>query len=262
MAAELGRIAKSEAAVYYAVQYSATTAGLERKFNKVLVDKAYRERLDGFIRKYCEEFRVPYSIAYGIAANESGFNFGVESRVGAKGVFQVMDATASDKDLQLPGVSDLEKNVYAGIRYLSILYERYGQWSIAMMVYSTGPGNFTKKLRDKAGLDYQEEYGNDQGHWREFFEKYKINAVTLYSQEHYGLGGIHPFQYPFYVLAISELAERIMQGEFKLGKLPDLISPKEFRRTCNAYPNVIGRIKNKAGAANAEEIFRRLKIVN
>lgn len=261
---ELGRISRSEAAIYYAVQYSASTKGLERKFSAVLKDEGHREKLDGLIRKYCEEFRVPYSIAYGVAANESGFDSAAESDAKAKGVYQVMDNTLADKNLQLadPNADDLEKNVYAGIKYLHTLYERYGQWSIAMMVYSTGPGNFSKKLRDKTRHDYEGEYGKDQSHWREFLKKYEMNAVTLYSKEKYGLGGTHPFQYPFYVLAVSNLAERIMSGEFKSGKLPDLISPEEFRRVCKDYPNVLGRIENKAGEVNAQEIFKRLKVKN
>lgn len=258
--AELDRISSSEKAVYYAVQYGASTAGLEKKFGQVLEDGEYRKRVNGLVRKYCAEFKVPYAIAYGVAANESGFNSSAESQPGAKGIFQLMPDTASSKDLQLEGADDIEKNIYAGIKYLRFMYDRYGQWSMAVMAYSTGSGSFNSKLHDKAKLDYRKEYGNDQEHWHEFLQKNKVNAVKLYSKKHYGLGGMHPFQYPFYVTAISELASRIMQGEFTTGNIPDLMAPNDFRSVCKKYSAVKERIKNKVGTARASEIFKRLKV--
>lgn len=260
MSAELARITISEAAVYYAVQYSASTRGLEKKFDRILHDEEYRVRVNSLIKKYCKEFNVPSDIAYGVAALESGFDMEAQSGVGAKGIYQMMDNTSSDARLQLPGADAMEQNIYSGIKYLSILYERYGQWSIAMMAYSTGPKSLSDKLRDKAQCDYESEYGNDQSHWREFLEKHNINGVTLYSNKYYGLGGIHPFQYPFDEDAIRKLANDIANGTLRAGELTDLVSPEDFRKACLRYPNLKTRIINKAGASRAQEIFRRLKI--
>lgn len=260
MTAELKRIMKSEAAISYAVQYSASTRGLEKRFNRVLHDEEYRIKVNDLIKKYCDEFQVPYDIAYGVAANESGFDIDKVSSVGARGIFQLMDSAASDKNLQLPGADFLEKNIYGGIKYLRILYDRYGQWSIAMVAYATGPRSFSNKLKNNSVLDYVGEHGNDQGHWREEFEAKDINAVTLYSANGFGLGGSHPFQYPFYVLAVQNTAMKIMQGVMKSGELEDLVSPEDFRSICEQYPQVKSRIQNKISDKNEHEIFARLKI--
>ena len=260
MAAELKRITKSEAAIYYAVQYSASVKGLERKFDRVLHDEEYRIKVNNLIQKYCDEFQVPYDVAYGVAANESGFDIDKVSDVGAKGIFQLMDNTSSDKNLQLPGADFLENNIYGGIKYLKNLYDRYGQWSIAMMAYATGPNSLRNKLKNNSVLDYAEEHGGDQGHWREELAAKDINAVTLYSGKRFGLGGSHPFQYPFYVLAIQKTAMKIMQGEMRSGELEDLVSPEDFRSICKQYPQVKSRIRNKISTKNENEIFTRLKI--
>lgn len=260
MTKELSRIVKGEAAVYYAVQCSASTSGLEKKFGRVLKNEKYRKKINGYIRKYCEEFGVPYSVAYGVAANESSFEPSAESHTKAKGIFQMMDNTILNKDLQLGSGDEVENNIYAGIKYLSFLHERYGQWSIAMMAYSTGQNSFRRKLRDDGGCSYEEKYGGDGSHWKEFIADKKINAVTLYSEKYYGLGDIIPFQYPFYILSVTEAAEKIMQGELKSGELKDLVSPEDFRETCANNPRVVERIKRKVSPENFKEITKRLGV--
>jgi len=260
MTAELKRIMKSEAAISYAVQYSASVKGLEKRFDRVLHDEEYRIKVNDLIKKYCDEFQVPYDVAYGVAANESGFDIDKVSSVGARGIFQLMDNTSSDKKLQLPGADFLENNIYGGVKYLRTLYDRYGQWSIAMTAYSTGPNSFNNKLKNNSVLDYVGEHGNDQGHWRKELRDKDINAVTLYSAKGFGLGGSHPFQYPFYVLAVQKTAMKIMQGEMKSGELEDLVSPEDFRSICEQYPQVKSRIQNKISNKNEREIFTRLKI--
>jgi len=119
---------------------------------------------------------------------------------------------------------------------------------MAMMAYCTGPGSFAKKLSSK-NIDYKKEDGDK-----------KVNAVTLYSKKHFGFGGIHPFQYPFYILSVADVAMKIMQGGIGRGEVPGLMSDEDFKTTCQKYPEVKGRIRKRMNKSRSQEIFKRLQV--
>lgn len=76
---------------------------------------------------------------------ESGGQRFAESRKGAKGPFQFMDATARDMGLKGGEVFDREKAADAAARYFGMLFRRYaGDAAKAVAAYNWGMGNVDK----------------------------------------------------------------------------------------------------------------------
>jgi soluble lytic murein transglycosylase-like protein len=78
-----------------------------------------------------------------VVRRESAWNPLAVSRAGARGLMQLMPATAS-----MFGVSDLfdpRQNIFAGTRYLRSLLDRFdGDVSLALAAYNAGPGAVAK----------------------------------------------------------------------------------------------------------------------
>lgn len=79
---------------------------------------------------------LPPALLYAVAKVESQFQIDARSSVGARGLLQVMPATAASFDLDpdLP-----QTNVLAGARYLRLLVDRFGSVDTALAAYNAGP---------------------------------------------------------------------------------------------------------------------------
>lgn len=93
---------------------------------------------------------VPEDLFLRLVQQESGWNPGAVSPKGATGLAQLMPGTA-----QLLGVdaTDPLENLEGGARYLRMMYDRFGDWQLALAAYNAGP-----EAVDKAGgvPDYEE----------------------------------------------------------------------------------------------------------
>lgn len=86
-----------------------------------------------------------------VIRTESGFNANAESSAGAKGLMQLMDATA--RSLGVTDSFDPQQNIEAGTRYLSYLMRKYdNNEQVALAAYNAGPGTI-----DRLGIDTNEE---------------------------------------------------------------------------------------------------------
>jgi soluble lytic murein transglycosylase-like protein len=79
---------------------------------------------------------VPLSLLVATAYEESHMDPSARSGAGARGLLQLMPATA--RELRLDG-DDPRTNVFAGARYLQQLLERFGSVDLALAAYNAGP---------------------------------------------------------------------------------------------------------------------------
>lgn len=94
-----------------------------------------------------------------MAEAESSFNPDAVSPVGAKGLFQLMPATARELGLStmLPDErGNPEKNAGAAARYLKFLHSRFGDWPLAIAAYNAGPGRVQRTLSARQAKTFAE----------------------------------------------------------------------------------------------------------
>jgi soluble lytic murein transglycosylase-like protein len=80
---------------------------------------------------------LPLQLLVATAYQESRMDPQAQSRVGARGLLQLMPATA--RELRLAG-DDPRANVLAGARYLRQMLDRFGKVDLALAAYNAGPG--------------------------------------------------------------------------------------------------------------------------
>jgi soluble lytic murein transglycosylase-like protein len=92
---------------------------------------------EDLIRLTASQSGVPPDLAVAVARQESGLNQSARGTSGEVGVFQLMPGTASDLNVN---PYDLNQNVQGGISYLKQMYDRFGDWTTALLAYNAGPG--------------------------------------------------------------------------------------------------------------------------
>ncbi len=104
--------------------------------------------------KELDNYNIPLEIKY-LAIVESALKPRAKSRVGATGLWQFMFATGKMYGLDVSSYvderSDPIKSTEAASKYLSKLYEIFGDWDLALAAYNSGPGNVTKAIRRSGG---------------------------------------------------------------------------------------------------------------
>ena len=101
-----------------------------------------------------DKHNIPLEIKY-LAIVESALKPRAKSRVGATGLWQFMFGTGKEYGLDVSSYvderSDPLKSTEAASKYLSKLYQIFGDWDLALAAYNSGPGNVTKAIRRSGG---------------------------------------------------------------------------------------------------------------
>ena len=126
-------------------QYSASTRYLPQEEEAETTETPVIPRYTGSYRGDYLEYakaaarthRVPEDLFLRLVQQESRWNSAAVSHKGAIGLAQLMPATARDLNVD---PTDPRQNLDGGARYLRMMYDRFGDWRLALAAYNAGPG--------------------------------------------------------------------------------------------------------------------------
>jgi len=133
--------------------------------------KKYRSLLPHFER-FGQQYNFDHLFLAAVGYQESRLDQDRVSHVGAIGVMQMLPTTASDKNVGIPDINKVERNIQAGAKYLRFLADRYFPASeeidtfnrklFAIASYNAGPAKIASLRREaaKEGLDPNKWFHN------------------------------------------------------------------------------------------------------
>lgn len=97
--------------------------------------------VDESINRNAQLHGIPLEIAHAMIQQESGKKADAQSHKGAFGYGQLMPATAKELGVD---INDPEQNIEGSMRYLKMMYDKYGDFPKALAAYNAGPGAVDK----------------------------------------------------------------------------------------------------------------------
>ncbi|MBW2436664.1 MAG: lytic transglycosylase domain-containing protein [Deltaproteobacteria bacterium] len=95
------------------------------------------------VRKAAAKYNLSPRLLRAIIRAESNFEVAAVSRAGAKGLMQLMPATA--KDMGVTDIFDIEQNIDGGAKYMRQMLNRFGgNIRKALAAYNAGPATVIK----------------------------------------------------------------------------------------------------------------------
>ena len=143
-----------------------------------------------------ERYGLPLELKY-LPVIESALRPSATSRAGAAGLWQFMVATGKRFGLEINTLVDERrdplKSSEAAAHYLSVLYDQFGDWGLAIAAYNCGETNVQKALirAGGEGKDYWQVYNYLPRETRGYVPAFiAANYIMTYYCEH----GINPLQ--------------------------------------------------------------------
>ncbi len=106
-------------------------------------DAPEQQKIEMSIHKAAGKYNLPPELIKGVIRAESNFQIDAVSRSGARGLMQLMPATA--KELGVTKPFDIDQNIDGGSRYLRKMLDSFGgDVKLALAAYNAGPGTVRK----------------------------------------------------------------------------------------------------------------------
>jgi membrane-bound lytic murein transglycosylase D len=207
----------------------------------IAIDVKFNQQVRAYIESYVSDYRIGTERLLGrselyfpiidreletrnlpnelklLAIVESGLNPGVHSRVGAVGMWQFMKRTGQHYGLEINYMVDQRKDpvssTKAALEYLEDLYNRFGNWTLAIAAYNCGPGTINSAIRKANSRNYWDLQKYLPRETRNYVPKF---IAAAYLMEYYKLHGFSPEQ------------PEHMNGETAVGKVYSKLSFKEL----------------------------------
>lgn len=207
------------------------------------------------IRRYSDEYDFEFELVLAQAYQESRLDQSRVSHVGARGVMQVMPATAADPAVGIPDISSVENNVHAGVRYLRWLRDTYfddpeidplDRTLLTFAAYNAGPGGVlrARKLARRMGLD--------PDRW---FENVELAIQKAVSREP-AIYVRNIFKYYVSYRLLSQLEAESAAARAEIEKLPEEIAdltPQDAAELLETETNlVVGDNAERTAAGRSE----------
>ena len=139
---------------------------------------------------------------------ESGLDQSVKSRAGAIGIMQLLPSTAADRNVGIPDIEKIDRNIEAGAKYMRFLASRYfddpgiskvDQTLLAFAAYNAGPAR-VRKLRAEA-----EKSGLDPNRWFDNVERIAARRIGRETVQY--VSNIYKY-YIAYHLAVKQMEKK------------------------------------------------------
>ena len=164
-------------------------------------------------KKYAGEYNFPYLMIVAQAYQESGLDNTKRSPAGAVGVMQLLPTTATDPNVDIADIEQLENNIHAGTKYMRFIVDQYykdesmddvNKLLFAFASYNAGPARI-KDLRKKAAA-----MGLDPNVW---FRNVEIAAAKTIGRETVQyVGNIYKY-YISYQKVLDQLEKKQLQKD-------------------------------------------------
>jgi membrane-bound lytic murein transglycosylase MltF len=130
----------------------------------------FNETVDLF-RKYSTQYEFDYLMVAALGYQESRLDQNVRSNAGAIGIMQLLKSTATDPNVSISDIEEVEHNIHAGVKYLNFLRSRYftkpeidvtNRALFSFAAYNAGPARIRGLMQkaEAAGLDPNRWFNN------------------------------------------------------------------------------------------------------
>jgi len=146
-------------------------------------------------RRIFKEEGVPENVAW-LGQVESTWKPTALSWAAASGLWQFIPSTGSRFGLQRTAYVD-ERNSFdeatrASARYLKFLFDRYGNWELAMAAYNSGEGNVDRAVRRAGANNFWIAYPYLPQETRNYVPNILATILIANNPAQYGFGHIRP----------------------------------------------------------------------
>lgn len=147
------------------------------------------------IERLMAEHDAPEEMKY-LAIIESSLKPVAKSRVGARGMWQFMPATAREYGLVINEVIDErldpEKSTVAAIRYLKKANNRFKSWTLSLAAYNSGGGRVNRAVRRAHSKNFWKLKRFLPKETRSYVPAYIAASYVMKHYNEYGLNPVYP----------------------------------------------------------------------